>query len=837
MARRKPRKGQTTADTSEQPPPDLWERLPAAAQHAICIAALAAVSIVFFSAIHFGGKGLVPSDTVSWRATAESVLQYERETGEYALWATNLFSGMPAFMLSYDVAVPQADVILRAARKVLWPSSHLITLFAGMYLLVFYLTRNRLAGLISALIFGLTTYMPVILAAGHNSKFITLALAPWVLLAFAHALRKPGLASSLLFAVALALNLRAGHFQISYYVLFVAALWWAAEGIAAYREDRFADFWQATGMLFVGGLLAGLMVAQPYLAQFEHKAFTIRGASPGGGEGGLAWDYAMGWSQGAAELLTLVIADAFGGSEAYWGPKTFTGGPHYLTGLAVLLAVYGSLRGSPVPSRALGVAGVLMALFSLGENFAVLNRLMFEFFPLFGAFRVPETWLVAVALVVAVLAGIGIDAIPRLERTGPLLKSKLVVGHLALVGLVAVLLLGGSAILDFEKEGEAARISQQIASSNNVPATDPRVAQATESVIAELKSERQEKFADDALRTLLFLVLAGAAFLLFRGGRIGGNALHAAVAVLLLIDLWGVDRRYLNEDRMVVSPNLERAIPRYPFDEFILDRRADADRFRVLSLEGAPSSTARPSYYHESISGYHGAKLRVYQDFLDNLFITPEGRLNTAVLRMLNTRYVVSRSPIPDATLAYTDEQTGLSVYELRDPLPRVYFVDSTVIAQAPEDAWELLNSRSFDPSRYAIVESEPGPAAASSDSLHTASAAVVDYSPRRITIEASTDRDRLLVVSEIFYPAGWYATLDGQPTEIVRVNYMLRGVVVPAGRHEVRMEFDPWGHRVGVRIAGISTALVYGLLLLLGLLRIRERYSRRETAAADPED
>ncbi len=820
--------GRGKKDTrKEQTPPApttfFWERIGAPQRHAVCLLLLCVVSVAFFAPMHFKGRMLLGSDTVNWRATANSIVEYEEETGEYALWATNVFGGMPAYMITYRNAVPQIDTVLAVLRRVIWPSSHFIILLTGMYVLVVFLTRNEWAGVLSALAFGFSTYIPVILVAGHNTKFIALCFAPWLLIAFVYAVRKGGVLSALLFAVALAAHLRAGHFQITYYTLFVMLVWWIGEGIAAVRNGGTRAFTRNTVSLLVGGLLAALMVAQPYLAQFEYKTYTTRGAGPGGTPGGLAWDYAMQWSQGFSELITLVIADAFGGSESYWGPKLFTGGPHYVTGLVIFLAAVGAIREKSAAARSLGVAGVLMLLFALGSHMELVNRPMFEYFPLFDAFRVPETWLAAFALVAAVLAGIGIQSLiaqpPRFS-----LRALVTVAFVSFTGVILLLAVTEGAGFDYAKEGERTNIVQQIARANNVSPQDPRVSQAADDYVAGLREDRADKLRQDAWRTFIFLVLGGAALALFASGRLPRAAVPAILSLLVLIDLWGVDRRYLSEKNMVRRSPVERNIPQYDFDRFILERKAETNEpFRVLSLEGSPTQTARPSFYHESLSGYHGAKLRVYQDLLDNLLVTPDGRLNLPVLRMLNTRFIITASPVVGTTPVFRDEQTGLSVFEIDGALPRAFFVDSVRVVNSSEEAWAVLTLEDFEPDHVAVIEEPmnlpPDPPNASAE------VRLVDISPRRIELSAQTASPRLLVLSEVFYPAGWKATIGGEPAEIHRVDYLLRGVVVPEGTHTIEFVFDPSMHRVGIWLASVATILVYGLIVIILVLRwVRSR-------------
>ncbi len=812
------------SDSSGEERLPAWERLSDRWQHAVCLGLLTILSLSFFSPIHFGGKQLIGSDTVNWRATAESVLQYEKDTGDPALWATNVFGGMPAYMISYRSIVPQIDTVVSSLRQYLWPSSHFLVLLFGMYVLLFFLTNNKWAGVLSAAAFGLTTYLPVLLSAGHNSKFVALCYAPWLLLGFVYGLRRPGVLASLLFAGLLSVHLRAGHFQITYYLLFVMLIWWLSEGVAAIRSNSTSAFVNSTLTLLAGGVLAAMMVAQPYLSQYEYKAFTIRGSSPGGTSGGLGWDYAMGWSQGVGELITLIVADAYGGSEAYWGEKPFTAGPHYITALVAFLAVIGVLRNRTVATRALGISAVVILLFSLGSNLTLVNRPMFDYFPLFGAFRVPETWLASFALVCAVLAGMGLTSIINEPPDLSLKTSRTVQGYLAFLVILALMVIGDGLFLVFERDSERASVIQQIARSNQVSPDDPRVARAADEFLDQIGDERRTKFSADAWRSILALLVAGGLYALYRRQKLPAALLQAGLFLIVVVDLWGVDRRYFNDSKLTRSSTVENEIPQFDFDRYILEQSADtAEPFRVLSLEGSPTTTARPSFFHESLSGYHGAKLRLYQDFLDQILITPEGGLNMQALRMMNTRYVVARGSIPDTRLAFTDEQTGFGVYEVRGHLPRAFLVDSVVVSESAEGTWALLRNDDLDLRRVAITTEDLELASAAIDLINpnSSSAVLTSHSARRLEVEVATDRERLLVLSEIYYPAGWTASIDGEPTEINRVNYLLRGVVVPPGEHTVVMTFNPSSHRIGLWMAGVSTFLVYGLIVVIVGLRV----------------
>lgn len=809
-----------------------WSRLPDRTQHGICIALLIAVSLGFFAPIHFTDLTLIGGDTVEWRAMAEYMIEYREETGKEPLWAPNAFSGMPGYFISPKTIVPQVDDVFTALRSFLWPSSHLIVLLIGTYLLVVFLTRNKLSGVLAAIAYGFTTYLPVILVAGHNSKYIALAYAPWLVLSFAYALRRPGLLAGLLFAAALALNLRAGHIQPTYYISFLLGVWWIVEGVKALRSGEAAQFARTTGWLALGSVLGLMMIAQPYLSQAESKAYTIRGAASGGEAGGLDWEYAMNWSQGVVELLTLLIADAFGGAAAYWGPKPFTGGPHYVGGIVILLAGIALWRFRSTTVLVFGIGTLLMVLFSLGSNLPIVNRPMYELFPLFNALRAPETWLSTAAFALAVLAALGLWYLIRPEDSPAAEATKtrsLYIASGVLIGFVLLLLVMRTVFFDFSRPDEYQRLEQQLlAQQPELSADDPRVRAAIQQHLSQVEDQRESMFADDALRTLLFLIFGAGLLVLLRRGKLSAPVVQAGLALLVLLDLWGIGRRYLNEDRLVPESGLEQRIATYDYDRFLLEKQEEAGgmgHFRVLAYEGAnPMMNARPSYYYESLGGYTGAKLRVYQDYIDHILFEA-GRPNENALDLMNARFVVAPVALPGLEPVYQDPQTGMLVLENTDALPRAFFVQDVEVIAEPEEIWARLRDPAFDPAQTALLMNPLDLSSSRSDTVTAAEVTLESYSPREIVWSTATDQPRLLVASEVYYPAGWNAYIDGEPTEILQVDYLLRGVVVPAGEHRVEMRFEPSSHRTGVILSAIGTILVYGgIVVVLGLAYRRSR-------------
>ncbi|WP_263785476.1 YfhO family protein [Salinibacter grassmerensis] len=826
-----------------------WTRLSPTIRHAGCLGILLVVALAFYAPAVFEGKNIQGTDSITFRANAQVTVEHHQKTGEWARWAPNVFSGTP--YINEQISVLQLDDVVNLVRGAVWPVSFLFLLMAGVYLLVFYLTRNHLSGLLSGLAFGFTTYIPIIIGVGHGTKFVALAYAPYVVLAFVYTLRNPSLLGGGLFAGALALQLRANHPQIVFYTGMLLLLWWIVEAIGAWRENRVPELATSTGWLALGTVLSLAMAAEPYLARYQYKQYSVRGAAAAvnGGEaggGGMGWTAAMRWSHGPKELFTFVVADAFGGGgQTYWGPKTFTEGPHYVGGVVMALAGLAVWRVRTWLVWGLGFGVLGTALFALGKYAAWLNWPMFQYFPFFDAFRAPEMWLSVTALTLVVLAGIGLDyALRREERQGRRMQSSdprqrpLLIAFGAVFGTVALVWLAPNTFFDFEKPNEQQRIRQALLRQNpNVSPQNPRVQKAVQQQMQKLKTQRRDAFTTDTQRTMLFLVLAAGVLVLYRRETLPAWGAGLVIVAIVGIDLWGVDARYMGDERYS-SQDVRQSIPTYQFDQFIKKKQQQAGglgHFRVLSLvEGDPTSKARPSYHYENVGGYHGAKLQRYQHYLDHILqVNGSGPPNENALDLMNTRYIVARQQMPGTEVAYRSPKSGVLVLENNDALPRGFLVGQTEVVDAPKQTWSRLRSPSFNPRQTALLPAPLDQPVRPIDSNSTAEVVVENYEPEEIRWTVETNAPRFFVASEVYYPAGWNAYLDGEQVPIQRTNYLLRGVHVPEGEHTLEMRFEPKADRYGTRIAWASTIFVYGGVFALVGLRVR----RQRRADADDEE
>lgn len=813
---------------------DFISSLPQRKQHFIALFFIILLPLVLFDDATFGGKQFMGHDTIQWRAGAESVYDYRNTHNEEALWATNMFSGMPAYVISVQKAVPHIDNLVRTLTDAIYPAAHYWILMIGFYLFFFLQGIRPLSSLLGSVCISFTTYIPIIIGAGHNSKFIAFVFIPWVLVGYWLMTRTDKkFLSFAAFAIALTLEFRAGHPQVTYYFLYLLAFWWIYDTYRAYREQRLKSWMGTTGLLAFAGLLGLLGNAQQYWRFMEYSPYSIRGGSAlSEGSGGLSLEYAFNWSQGIGELLTLIIPGIFGGSsgEAYWGPKPGTSGPHYLGAVAFVLALIGLFRSKKQIKYLFAATGTITLLFSLGYHFETLNRIMFDYVPYFDKFRTPEMWLIVTVFCFSVLAVFGIEYLVDLAKSNNGRMKQLLLPLGIALGFGLLFALGSNILLSFEKPGERQQYAQQLANRNNVSTDDPRVQQSVSNFInTQLKPQRKEIAKNDSIRYFIISLLVAGLIFGFIKRKVSLGYFLAALCIIAAYDYLTIGDRYTNEESMVnESVDAERVIQQQqrPIDKFLrsnVEPEGQPWPWRVFPLGDNPFNNAVPSYFYPTIGGYSGAKISYYQDLIDHLLFTPEGGLNMPVLNMLNVKYLSHSRQFSAGNLTQVYNGNDGYVYENTGVLPKAFFVDSVVHASsATEVITKMESPDTFDPTSFAVVENAPKMEIQGDT---TASVEVTNYNARHITLETSHEGPGFLVLSEIYYPKGWEITIDGEPAHMYKTNYVLRGLNVPSGRHTISMDFNPSSYVWGSRIAWASNLLQWGI----GIFALVTWYRRKE--------
>lgn len=798
--------------------PDFWEKLKPADRHIYALIFLFILPVFLFHASIIGGKQYMGHDVIQWRAGAESLMQHQEQYDETAHWASNMFSGMPATTISHPPQIKNLDNTLLRFLRFVYPAAEMWILLGGAYLMFILLGAKPLSAVFGAVIVGFSAYIPIIIGAGHNAKFLAYIYIPWLYNGYFLLTRKRfnSLLALFIFALALTLHLRAYHPQVTYFFIFPLGTLFIYDLVKAVRSGESTPFMIRTGYLAAASVIAVLITIQLYWSTMEYSSFSMRGGSELAGTAGLSRDYAFAWSQGWGELLTLLIPGAYGGSELYWGPKSFTSGPHYAGAFAFLFFVIGALKSDHSLKWVFLGPGIATLLFSLGEHFGALNNLMFNYFPLFDKFRVPEMWLMTTVFCFGVVAVFGFEWMTSRIQTARKMKEwsspVIVVSIIALLAIFA-----GFQLLSFEKPGERQIIAQQIAMQNNVPVDDPRVSQTVSRIMqTQLIPEREELARGDTVRfAILFFSGIG---ILFAVGfkKIPVSAGSILLCVILAYDLISVDSRYLS-DRSLVEQSLSREdVIRQNernIDRFIMENISHEDGwpYRVVPFTDNPFNNAIPSFFYPTAGGYSGAKLSYYQDLIDEAFVSPERGLNVGVISMLNVKYLTVIQPLGIPGLETVFEGMEGFVLENTQVLPKAFFPDAVEVLQDQREVLQRISS-GFLPSAVAYIAEDLNIEARPDTSSRVQ---VTQYNANRISVEIFRDEPGFLVMSEIWYPPGWKATLNGEEIPVIRTNYVLRGFEIPPGQHILEMVLEPVWYKAGNRLAFIGTIFLFGLGLI----------------------
>ncbi|MDX1585262.1 MAG: hypothetical protein R3222_00905, partial [Balneolaceae bacterium] len=664
---------------------DFISRLSNNKQHVIALAVLFVLPFILYSSVLIGDQTYIANDVMQWRAGAESIIEYkETHDGESPLWATNMFSGMPSYVISAPQSVPSLDTLIKGISDSAFPLQYFWVLLGGVYCLFILQGIRPLASVVGSILIGFTTYIPIIIEAGHNTKFVAYAFIPWVLVGYWMMSRSnKKLLAFFIFSLALTLELRANHPQVFYYFIYLLGFWWIFDTVQAYRKNEIYTWLKRSAYIAGAGLLAIISSLESYWRLYEYSQFSTRGGSTldvGSGTG-LGLDYAFSWSQGVVELLTLIIPGIMGGAsgEAYWGPKPFTSGPHYLGAVAFLLALIALFAYRKKIKYLFFGVGTLAMLFSLGENFGLLNEFMFNYVPFFNKFRTPEMWLIVTVFCYSVLAVFGIHALFTMAREKTNSQKSLYLSIGTALGLGLIFAMGSDALLSFDKPGERQQYEQQVARQNNVSTDNPQVQQAVSNYISnQLKPARKAMAKKDSIRFFVIILLTSVLIYFFYRGKISKGYFLAALILISAYDMLSIGSRYTSEDRLVPDRiTAEQYIERQkrPLDEFIMNniQSGEGYPYRVFPLLDNPFNNAIPAYFYPSIGGYTGAKLAYYQDMIDRLLLTGPQGINMPILDMLNVKFISAgqQLPFPDLQQVYSNQNRF--VYENTNVLPKAF--------------------------------------------------------------------------------------------------------------------------------------------------------------------
>nr|MDK2850181.1 hypothetical protein [Candidatus Cloacimonadota bacterium] len=784
------------------------------------------VSIVYFP-IAYQGMEPRASDISQWQGAAKSIIDYNAENPERALWTQSMFSGMPTYMISFPPRYPFLEGLTKLTDRVInWRIFLLFIGGLGIFVLLRHLKMDPWIAFFGAIAFIFSCHWAGLLEIGHNTKFRAIMYIPWVFWALMYLKSKPGLLSLGLFATFLITQLRENHPQITYYLYLLLGMYWLYQLIISIKDKDLKRFGVWTILIILAFGLTALAVMNPYLSTWEYSHYTMRG-----GAEGLDKAYAQGWSFHPKEILSFIIPDFWGGiNQNYWGYMPFTQVYNYF-GIVVL--AFGVLALWSKEKRLaifLWISSIIFTLMSFGSATPALSDLFLNYLPYFNKFRVPSMTLIVVQFNAVILAAIGLKSV--IENTNNTIRQKNLHRAFWISGGVFVLwlILAKSifAGLPFTTEIETMRYQQAGALQQ----------------LDMLKSVRLNALVKSGILSLLLLTVSLGLAYLTSIKKLKAKYFVILIAVITFADLWPYTGQHLKKQNLQHISNRQQVFRTQDFDEFLL---ADEQNFRIYPFNtNNIRAAAEWAYYHQSIDGYSAAKLKRYDDVLK--VINGDGRRDgefirylrgvfqeqsietpTPVMNMLSTKYIIVPDSLPYGSRLQNLRQVfyngRLSIYENLMHLPRAWFVPEHFVVESPEAALAELWNPDFDPARMAILEEDI-------EDLGKPERAKVEQiraEMHELEYNLNVDTDALLVLSEVYYPAGWKAYIDNEEIPIYPVNYILRGVKVPAGSHTLRLVFAPKSYTISKKLslAGILITIIVVIAGLVIHIRSQKRASK----------
>jgi len=812
----------------------------------IAIVLFALLSIMYFSPV-IEGKKLVQGDIARFKGMAKEIQDYREQTGEEALWTGGMFSGMPAYMTSVKYKGNQIKTIDKILQLGLpHPANLMFLYFIGFFILLLAMRINPWVSLVGALAFTFASYNFIIIEAGHNTKAHAIAYMAPVVGGIILTYRGKYLLGAAITALFLALELSANHLQMTYYLVLIILVFGIYELVASIRAKQYKSFLIATGVLIIAALLAaGTHFANLSIASHYAK-YSTRGKSEltldeVNKTSGLDKDYITDWSYGVGESFTLLIPNFAGGASGgemdedsevyktmiqngvpvaqakqaikqmpvYWGPQPFTSGPVYVGAIAFFLFILGLFVVKGRWKWWLLTITVLSLFLAWGRNFMWFTDFFLDYMPGYNKFRAVSMTLVIAGFSIPLLGAMALAQVLKKEIDKESIYKYLQYSVYAVGGILLLFAMFPGLFLEF---------------------TGPADAQLPEWLIEPMRADRKSMLRMDALRSLVFVLLCAGALWAVIHKKLKMTYGLLIIGFLIVADMWMIDRRYVNNDNFERKTLVEKPYKTFTADNFIL---ADKDpHFRVLNLTTNPFKDARTSYYHHSIGGYHGAKLGRYQELIE-YHLYPEiqrlqgafneqatiGSINNAlaglpVLNMLNTRYMIA----------------DLKSQPLRNnnALGNAWFVEEVRIV---EDAnQEITELGKYDPAVVALADKrfEDYLEVKNYTADSMASISLISYLPNHMVYESVANTDQFCVFSEIYYKDGWNAYINGELVPHIRINYVLRGMKVPSGNHNIEFKFEPTIFKRGEAISFASSILLILLVLGVFVYEGRNAYSKK---------
>jgi hypothetical protein len=801
-------------------------------QHLLIIAIFIVLCFVYFSPA-IQGKVLYQSDVMEAQAQSHEIMQVKAATGEGPLWTNSMYGGMPSFQIWAKYPGNLLTYVISFMKTVFPdPIDIIVSFLLGSYFLLSVLKMKPWVAAAGAVAFSFSSYNFIYILAGHSNHAMAMAVFAPVLGSILLTLRggKYLLRGAVLTAFFLALEIRTNHIQMTYYLFMILLLFIIIEGYHAISSKQSKPFFTAVAYLAAAAALAVTINAGSLWSTWEYGQESIRGKAnltrnATEANSGLERGYAYQYSQGVGEIATFLVPNLYGGASSdqfpegksqvtesllkaglpeaqaqglvsqlnqqnilrpYWGDKPSTVGSWYFGAIVMFLFILGLFTVNTRFKWWILAASFLFIFLSFGKNFPLVSDLFFDHFPMYNKFRSVDFALAIPAFLIPLLAFLALnELITEKDKRKDLIK-KLLQSFYITAGFLAILLVFPTLIFDF-KASYHAEVMSQIGKMFDTTVSNL--------VSDGLVADRISLARADALRSLLFVVIGFAVIWYMMKSKIKTETAVIILGLAILIDMWGVDRRYLNNANFYDKDQLSQGFQPSSADQQILaDPALD---YRVLDLSKSdPFFDAAPSYFHKSVGGRHSARLQRFNELMENQF---NGKLNEPVLDMLNTKYFI----VPDSAAGRLKPVLRSSA------LGNAWFVKDIKYVEGADEEMSAITS--FQPKDTAIVQNSfatlIGKSVANLDS--TAAIELVKYHPDNLSYKYKTKTDGVAVFAEIWYDKGWNAYLDGMKVPYFRANYILRAMKLPAGEHQLEFKFEPKSYLIGDKISLLASAIL----------------------------
>ena len=806
-------------------------------KNALCIIAaiiaFAVITLVYFSPV-LEGKRIKQHDIEMHLGMSQEINQYRETTGEQTLWTNAPFGGMPAWNISITPKGNLTNPIYKALSLGLpHPIGSVFISMLGFFVLLFVLDCGFWISFIGAIAYGFTSYLFIVIGAGHNAKAMAMAYMAPVIAGVLLAYKGKYLWGCLLTAFAMAFEVRTGHLQITYYLALTIIIIVIAELISDIINKRIGHFMKASVGLVIAAVIGALTCSTTLYGNYEFGKETTRGKpvltrNEDNQTKGLDRDYITQWSYGKGETWSLLIPNAKGGasayigrqnpalekadrqfkdsiaqSNAYWGDQPGTSGPVYVGAIVVFLFVLGALTVKGKLKWALLTATLLSILLSWGKNFMGFTNFFLDYIPGYDKFRAVSMTLVIAEVCMPLLGFLGLAEIAKSPESFKQNIKKLYIAFGLTAGICLLFYLAPKVFFNFLSQGEAEQFAAMMKGKDGA---------LYASFAAQLEDVRVAIFRKDALRSLLFIILAAIPIFLYGKGTLKGYIAFPILAVLVIVDMFPIDKRYLNNDKFVSKQKYDKPFTASAADQYILeDNTLD---FRVADITKDMFNDASTCYFHKSLGGYCGAKLRRYQDVITQYLNGELNQLRGAqsapallqtlaqqkVLNMMNTKYVIYN---PNA-----------QPFENPFAMGNAWAVNNIRWVDTPNEEIDAIGDTDLE--HTAIINKEFEQQVGSyqlTDSVR-GQIELTEYLPNKLSYSFKASEDQLVVFSEIWTERGWKVYVDGQEQPLLRANYLLRAALIPSGEHEIVMEYAPKAYSTGNAVSFASS-----LIMILGLI------------------